>query len=92
MLSPDDPLPYYHLGNAYYMMAMYEDAIDSYKHSLALDDENGQLHFNIGSAYSALEQFETAEKHYNLSIKYKKSNLPSYLCLGEVQIELGNYE
>ena len=32
--SADNATPYYHLGNAYYMMGLYSEAIDNYKKSL----------------------------------------------------------
>lgn len=46
------------------------------------------MHFNLGSAYSALKDFQKAEVHYLKSIKFKANNVATYLCLGEVYMEL----
>lgn len=70
------------------MLGQYEDAIKSYSKSLRLNNKNGQVHFNLGSAYSATCEFEKAEAHYQLAIKFKGNYVPAYLCLGEVYLEL----
>ena len=91
-LNPEDPLPYYHLGNAHYMLCDYQQAIKNYKKSLSLDARNSQVHFNIGSALSALRQFAGALKHYKHAIELKERNTPAILCLAEIYIELGKLE
>ena len=70
------------------MMCQYNEAISSYKKSLELVNNNSQVHFNLGSAYSATKEFKLAEKHYKLSIELKASNVPAHLCLGDVYIEM----
>ena len=52
-LAPEDAEPYYHLGNAFYMLGLHADAIENYIISLNFDYSNGQVHFNLGSAFSA---------------------------------------
>ena len=46
------------------------------------------MHFNIGSAYSAVCQLEKAETHYLSCINFKGNYAPAYLCLGEIYMEL----
>ena len=70
------------------MMCSYNDAITNYKKSLELVNDNSQVHFNLGSAYSAIKKFKLAEKHYKLSIELKPHNSPAHLCLGDVYIEM----
>ena len=50
------------------------------------------MHFNLGSAYGAMKQFESAEKHYKEALNLKEANIPALLCLGEVYIERKDYE
>ena len=50
------------------------------------------MHFNIGSALSALRQFAGALKHYKHAIELKERNTPAILCLAEIYIELGKLE
>ena len=50
------------------------------------------MHFNLGSSYGALRQFEAAERHYKEAIVLKEANVPAHMCLGEIYIETEEYE
>ena len=39
-LRPSDPLAHHHLGNTYYMLEHYAEAVASFKKSLYYDDFN----------------------------------------------------
>ena len=74
------------------MMEMLDDAVASYQTSLHYDPESAQVHFNLGSSYGALRQFEAAERHYKEAIVLKEANVPAHMCLGEIYIETEEYE
>ena len=67
-IKPTDPAPYDRLGNAYFLLCLFEEAIEHYKLSLKYDPMNGKVHLNIGQAYSAVNMLKDAENHLKLSL------------------------
>lgn len=50
-INPLEPSILSNLGLAHYGGNKYDDAIDAFEHSLALDDSNAKRHFNLAQAY-----------------------------------------
>ena len=54
----------YNLGNAYYMVNKYEEAIRAYNKALDLNPESAECHFNLASAYGDIGNLTKAITHY----------------------------
>lgn len=51
-MDPKNAPALYNLGNAYYMLNRFEDAIKVYVKALEINDESPECHFNLASAYN----------------------------------------
>jgi len=65
------------LGNAYKEQGLYEAALDQYRQALALAD-HGAIHHNLGSAFLAAGQRDSAIAHFNASIERDPDNRTAY--------------
>jgi tetratricopeptide (TPR) repeat protein len=81
-------LAYYNLGNSYYDLRQYQQAIEAYKLAIQLDPQSSKSHYNLALTYvvvgrlsDAVAEFdqavkltpEHAEAHYNLGLAYLQS-------------------
>jgi tetratricopeptide (TPR) repeat protein len=78
----DSELPdvHYNLGNAYYMMEKYDEAMKYYIKSIKLD------------AFCIKENFKEAIRCYKKSIKLDPKNFETYFNLGNSYFVIGWYE
>lgn len=67
--DPDNPQIYYNIGNAYYRMGDYENALQHYSKALSCDDKHlkekafynrGNTNFRLGKLEDALKDYEKA--------------------------------
>ena len=79
------------LGIAQYMEADYEEAVKSLQNSLQINDRNAITHHNIGLAYTAIQLYGFAVRHFLLAIECDKHHFESYISLGNVYIERNEY-
>lgn len=71
--NPKDPDGFYLLGNSYYTVGQYKDAIASYKKSIALSPNFMKANYNLGNAYIVDEQMDAAKAQYQILIKLDKN-------------------
>ena len=70
----------------------YQDAIDHYKKSLAIDRSFPQTYHNLGQTYRALKRFEEAETMYKEALLLNHQFIHSYIALYNLYIEVGETE
>jgi len=74
----------YNLGNAYYMINRFEEAIRVYVKALEINEKSAECHFNLASAYNDLGDHQRALAHYMRSLELDEGNIDAYICLGGV--------
>ena len=47
-LNPDDADAHYNLGNAYYDLGQYQEAVASYKEAIRIKPDYAKAHYNLG--------------------------------------------
>lgn len=72
-VNQKDPDGFYLLGNSYYTIGQYKDAIESYKKSIALSPNFMKANYNLGNAYIVDENMDAAKAQYNILLKLDKN-------------------
>ena len=83
--SPED---FYNLGNAYYQVGKYEEAIDTYKGIRSTKAElKAMVYHNLGNSYVRLEMYEEAKIAYkkSLILKYDKQTDENLLHISKAK-------
>ncbi len=65
LLDPEDPMPHYHIGVAYFRMRKFDLAIEALKTALELDPGLASAHTGLGAIYEAKGENDLARKEYN---------------------------
>lgn len=87
----DDPkiLSYYNMGNAYYDLGEYENAIKSYKQAIKLDPTLSKPHNNLGLAYAALGRIAEAKAEFAEAVRLKPDYAEAHYNLAVAYLQLG---
>lgn len=84
---------YEKMGYSYFAMAKYEKAKEAYENLLTFDEENPVALFGIGSAYSKLQQLDSAKIYIKKSIEVQKVVLDKeYNALARLAVEQNDLE
>ena len=83
---------YYTLGEIYYEMKKYEDAIKRLNKAIHNDYQNVQYLHKRGLCYSELGAHDLALKDFNAAIYYNPNYLPAYLSRGNSKLHLNDLE
>jgi len=62
----------------------FSQAIQRFKKAASLEPENAHTHFNLGSAYEELHEYETAVQEYLLSLELDDQFWPAHNNLGRL--------
>lgn len=87
----DEPkiLAYYNMGNAYFDLGDYENAIESYKQAIKLDPTLSKPHNNLGLAYAAIGKFSEAVAEFAEAVRHKPDYAEAHFNLGVAYVQLG---
>ena len=55
------------MGNAYYCLGQYQQAIDAYQHGIQINAYVAESHINLGNAYARLKSYDDAIDAYSKS-------------------------
>lgn len=92
-LDPDTIVYQYELAKVYVDQEKYIDALELYKDILSLDKNvNHSIFLSIGDISYNLEQFENAQKNYEIALRLNPDSPEAFHSLGQVDIEFENYE
>jgi len=80
------------LGNVYYDLGRYEEAIAEYERAIELDPKLPYPHNGLGNAYRQLGRYEEAIAEYERAIELDSKYAYPYNGLGSVYGDLGRYE
>ncbi len=78
-------------GNAYAKDGLWREAIESYKHALAKEENNLTIHRNIGMVFVKVGDYKSAVYHLEKSITKFDDNFASNFYLAEAYRGLDNY-
>jgi predicted O-linked N-acetylglucosamine transferase (SPINDLY family) len=80
------------LGNAWYGLYRYDEAIDSYLRSVALADDDAEVHHNLAVAYLKTERPAQALHYARKALELKDGSSRMHINLGDVLRSLGELE
>jgi Ca-activated chloride channel family protein len=70
-LKEESPIYYYNLGNVYYKLGRYQEAVRSYKRAFGEGvDEHSRLH-NLANTYFKLKEYKKALSVYEIALKIR---------------------
>jgi tetratricopeptide (TPR) repeat protein len=72
-MEPDRPMILNNIGNLYFLMKQYNEAVAYYKQATIKNPRDAVSHYNLSLVYREMLLFEDAEKEYNAA---QKINLP----------------
>ncbi len=68
----------------------YDDAIGQYIKAIEIDPADAKLHYNVGTAFQAKEDFEHAEKAYNKSLEIDPNYAKAKTALENLAKQINN--
>lgn len=80
------------LGNAWYGLYRYEEAIESYLRAVALTDDDAEMHHNLAVAYLKTERANEALRYARKALELKDGSSRMHINLGDVLRSLGELE
>ncbi|MBU1811152.1 MAG: tetratricopeptide repeat protein, partial [Candidatus Omnitrophica bacterium] len=89
--NPSDAKAHYKLGNAYYKLGRYPQAIQSYKKVIELDPKNINVYIFLGFLYYESEKYSQAILAYEKAIELDFMSAKPYFGLGIIYFDLGEY-
>lgn len=86
----DDPSLYLCLGQCYFRMRMYEDAIKFYNRSISIDQQMDQAYFGIGECLDQMERWYESIHFFKKALELDEIN-PMYMqAIAEAEYKIGN--
>jgi tetratricopeptide (TPR) repeat protein len=90
-LGPNEPFVFDALGRAYDGLGDTENAVVSYKHSIAMDPAMFESFNNLGTIYFETSNYPEAERHFLAALKLKPEAAPVRYNLGLCYERWGKY-
>ncbi|MDH4229487.1 MAG: tetratricopeptide repeat protein [Nitrospirota bacterium] len=86
---PDDVVPYRFVGWGYMRAKRYDEAIAVLQRALALEADNVDLHYSLGSAYYEAKQPEGVEREMRWVVEHSPTHASALNFLGYFYAERG---
>ncbi|MBN3765094.1 glycosyltransferase family 41 protein [Burkholderia sp. Ac-20365] len=80
------------LGNAWYGLYRYDEAIESYLRAVALADDDAEVHHNLAVAYLKTDRPADALRYAHKALELKAGSSRMHINLGDVLRSLGELE
>jgi tetratricopeptide (TPR) repeat protein len=82
-------LAWRHLGDTYVRAGRYDEALDSFDHSIALEPDSADAYYDRAVVFTALGRFDSAILDYDKVIKLKPNSALPYFNRANVRLQLG---
>ncbi len=89
--NPNNYEAYFGLGNAYYGIDNYTEAIKSYKKAIEIKPDLHEAFYNLGITYAKTENYPEAIKNYQKAIEIKPDKHEAFNNLGITYAKTENY-
>ena len=83
-LEPDRPIILNNIGNLYFLMKQYDEAVAHYKKSLAKDPRDAISHYNLNLVYREVLRFNDAKQELEAAQQINLPLIQSYQGLGPI--------
>ena len=90
-MYPGDELAHYTLGNHYYSLQQYHQAIQSFLKATEFNNEMAIVYNQLGYSQRALGNYGEAEKAFKYYIKLNAENPNAYDSYAELLMEMGRF-
>lgn len=84
--SPQEPLNWIHLGNAYFDSGHFEEAVPAYSKALELNPANADVLTDLGTSYRSLGQYQEALEAYNKALGFNPTHQNAMFNSGVVRL------
>jgi len=79
----------YNMGNAYFDLRDYQNAVDAYRSSLKVDETLSKIHNNLGLALIGLKRTSEAAAEFKRAVELKPTYAESQYNLGVAYLQVG---
>ena len=79
----------YNMGNVYFDLGKYAEAIESYKAAIEIDPTLSKPHNNLGLAYAATSKINEAAAEFAEAVRLKPDYAEAHYNLGVAYLQLG---
>ena len=87
-----DYLSHNYLGQVYYKMKNYDEAINNFNISIKLNNNVHVTYVNRGSVFEDLEEFEKAIEDYKKAIEINPKAYQAYNNVGNIYTKIGKFD
>ena len=87
-----DYLSHNYLGQVYYKMKNYDEAINNFNISIKLNNNVHVTYVNRGSVFEDLEEFEKAIEDYKKAIEINPKAYQAYNNIGNIYTKIGKFD
>ena len=85
--NPDSPEAYFKLGNSYYEVGQWDQAVAAYQQAITLDPNYQAAYANLGVAYYQQQQFELAISQYKKALELNPNDNEVAYNLGALYVQ-----
>jgi len=89
---PDTARGHQALGENYYVMKMFPEAVKEYEQAIALRPDLPGLRLELGQVYAASSEWEKAEEQFRAEAKLQPGNAEAAYRLGDALLQQGKME
>jgi len=90
--NPNDAEAHLKLGNTYYTLRRYHEAIASYKEAIRIKPDYLRAHLNLATGYVTLGQDQESILPYKEALKIKPDNVKVHTQIGIAYENMGRYD
>jgi tetratricopeptide (TPR) repeat protein len=90
-ILPKDPNNYFHRGNSYYDLGLYDKALADYNHALLVDPHNSKAYNSRGRSYLALGSHAEAFANFQAAIRLDPNCAEAYNNCGVIYYKYGDF-
>lgn len=83
--NPEDFFIMVHLGVAYYGAGLYSAAVTTFERARQVNDQNPDLHYNLGNAYLAIQDWDKARESFTTVLQMDAGYVEAERALAKLE-------
>lgn len=92
LAEPKNSDAWFSLGNAYYELKLFDDAIDAYNYAVRVDPLNFNAWFNLGVLYEKLKRYDDALEVYHKALRIDPRHPDALSRVGRVYLTIRRFD